>query len=68
MGWIFPTALKANMDSAPQDAPAHGVQRRLEELEQRILVSAQEPHGPGDAASQTVRRSVTEMMNIVRPR
>lgn len=68
MGWIFLTALKANMDSALHDAPGHGVQRRLGELEQRILVSEQEPRGPGDAASQTVRRSVTEMMNIIRPR
>ena len=35
MGWIFLTALKANMDSALHDAtPACNVQRCLEELEQ----------------------------------
>ena len=35
MGWIFLTALKANMDSALHDATAvYNVQRCLEELEQ----------------------------------
>ena len=38
MGWVFLIALKANMDSALHDAPGHSMQRRLEELEQHILV------------------------------
>ena len=47
MGWIFLTALKANMDSALHDATAvYNVQRCLEELEQCILALEQEPCGP----------------------
>ena len=47
MGWVFLTALKANIDSALCDAtPVCSVQRHLEELEQRILVLEQEPRGP----------------------
>ena len=49
MGWIFLTALKANMDSAHHDATrACNVQRCLEEPEQWILTLEQEPHGPED--------------------
>ena len=48
MGWVFLIALKANMDIALHDAPGHSVQRRLEELEQHILVLGQEPCGPGE--------------------
>ena len=49
MGWIFLTALNANMDGALCDAaPVHNVQRCLEELEQYRLALEQEPHGPED--------------------
>lgn len=47
MGWIFLIALEDKMDSSLADATlVHNVQRRLEELEQSILVLQQEPHGP----------------------
>ena len=49
VGWIFLSALKTNMDGTLRDAvPVHSVQRRLEELEQHILVLGQEPCGPGE--------------------
>ena len=46
MGWIFPTALMANVDSALCDAkPVCHVQRHLEEAEQHIPALEQELHG-----------------------
>lgn len=42
--WVFLTALKVNMNRALHNAmQVHNVQRRLEELEQCILVLEQEP-------------------------
>ena len=59
-GWIFLAALKVNMDTALCDVtPVRNVQRCLEELEQRILASEQEPHGPEEPSvsdSEAVRR------------
>ena len=47
VGWVFLIALKANIESTLCDAtPVCNVQRRLEELDQRILVLEQEPRGP----------------------
>ena len=47
MEWVFLTALKANMDSAPRDATlVHNMQRLLEELEQGVFALEQEPCGP----------------------
>ena len=47
VGWVFLTALKANIESTLCDAtPVCNVQRSLEELDRRILVLEQEPRGP----------------------
>ena len=57
VGWIFLTALKANMDSALRDALLrHSAQRCLKGLEHRMLALEQEPRGPEEPASLTVRR------------
>ena len=46
VGWIFLTALRANLDSAPCSAAlVHNVQRGLEEC---VLALKQELHGPED--------------------
>ena len=64
MGWVFLIALKANMDIALHDAPGHSVQRRLEELEQHILVLGQEPCGPGEPSISDSEAVMTVMMNM----
>ena len=47
VGWVFLIALKTNMDGTLRDAvPVHNVQRRLEELEERILTLEQQPRSP----------------------
>ena len=57
MGWIFLTALKVNMDSALHDAmPVLNVQRCLEELEQHIFASEQNPVALKNPASLTVKQ------------
>ena len=57
VGWIFLTALKANMDSALRDAVLrHSAQRCLKGLEHRTLALEQEPRGPEEPALLTVRR------------
>ena len=69
VGWIFLTALKTNMGGTLREAVlVPNVQRRLEELEERILTVGQEPRGPEDPASLTARREVKVMMNIMRLR
>ena len=72
MGWVFLTALKANIDSALCDAmPVCNVQRLLEELEQHILVLKREPRGPEEPSisdSEAVSDSEDERYEPVGPR
>ena len=57
MGWISLAALKVNMDSALHDAmPVLNVQRCLEELEQHIFASEQNPVALKNPASLTVKQ------------
>lgn len=68
VGWIFLTALKANMGSDLRDAkPMSNVKGRLEELEQCILVLEQEPCDPEEAGISD-SEAVSVMMNLMRPR
>ena len=68
VGWIFLTALKANIGSVLRDTTlVRNVERHSEELEQCILALEQEPVALKTPASLRARQSETVIMNSVKP-